>query len=167
MPRRRQSRSIGRGFGVFPEAIVERDSSLRPSARAPIIISKHNSLVQTHLQVDPVDPQIHVVEPGQNPLGDARASPCHCTVSGVIEAADRPARAPRNCSSADKSPDDSPCRTAAAIPHSGAPITSRCRQDRGGKSLLFTGLGVDASSLTRGAFNATAPAAVSMVRSSW
>jgi hypothetical protein len=44
-------------------------------------------------------------------LPNALASSCHCAVSRVTVAADRPAAEPRNCSNAGtKSPEDRPCR---------------------------------------------------------
>jgi hypothetical protein len=61
--------------------------------------------------VDPVCPQVGVVHAGQVALGECSRLVLPLVVSRVIDADDRPAPEPRNCSSAGpKSPVGSPCR---------------------------------------------------------
>ena len=68
-------------------------------------------LLQPDVHVDPVGPQVDVSAPDRSRAANARCSACHCPVSRVITAADRPAEEPRNWPSAGtKSPLDRPCR---------------------------------------------------------
>src|SRR5512132_1820438 len=66
--------------------------------------------------MDPVHPAVDVVGALQRPLVERGGVVCHCAVSRVIVAADRPAEEPRNCSNAGpKSELDKPCRYSSGI----------------------------------------------------
>ena len=164
------TQQIGPGFGGFPEAIGERDELLAAVGTDP---DHHQQaqllLVQTHLQVDPVDPQIHVVDLGQIPLGERAGLvlPLHSQPgdrrrgqprAGAEERLERRGEVTRG----------QPVQVQQRQ-HLGhlRRFTSPRRQNRGGKSLPFTGLRVDALVVDPRSFTATAPAAVSTVRSSW
>ena len=104
--------------------------------------------------------------PDKSRCPKAWASSCHCAVSRVIADADSPAPEPRNRSSAGaKSLVERPCRYSSGSTsvicgdlraHAGRIADeNRCRSPESGSTRL---------SLTRGAFTATAPAAVSTSR---
>jgi hypothetical protein len=83
----------------------------------------------------PVDPAVDVVRAGQRPVAERPGLSCHCAVSRVIVAADRPAPEPTNCSDAGPSH----CRTGragtATATHLGDLRGLACprRQDRRGE----------------------------------
>jgi len=94
---------------------------------------------------------------------NAFASSCHCVVSRVMLAADRPAPEPRNCSNAGaKSSEDSPCRYSSGstsvilgdLRHHGAKIAEENRL----RSPVASSVRL---SLTRGATTSIAPEEVS------
>jgi hypothetical protein len=96
-------------------------------------------LLQADLEVDPVDPQVHVVGVGQGRLLNAVASSCQSLVNLVIVAAESPWLVPRNWVNAGaKSEDDRPCRYSSGstsatrgdfLAHAG-----RIAPSRGGRS---------------------------------
>jgi hypothetical protein len=97
----------------------------------------------------------------------AAASSCHCAVSRVIVAADRPEPEPRNCSSAGpKSLLDSPCRysngNTSATRGDLRAHAGRIDEPNRIRSPVCSSMRL---SLTRGARTDTAPAAVVTSRS--
>jgi hypothetical protein len=151
-------------------SIVERDQLLGAIGADPDHHQQtHFVLLQADLEVDPVDPHVDVVGARQDRLLNATASSCHCAVSRVIDAADRPALEPRNCSSAGpKSPLDRPCRysngsTSATFGDFRAQA-GRIAEANRRRSPVVSSIRL---SLTRGARTGIAPAAVVTSRGSW
>lgn len=97
---------------------------------------------------------------------NAAASSCHCAVSRVTVAADKPAAEPRNCSNAGtKSPLDRPCRyssgnTSATCGDLRAHAGKIADENRSRCPLASS----RRLSFTRGARTGTAPAAVATSR---
>jgi len=107
--------------------------------------------------------------PASDRVPNARASSCHCVVSRVIVAADRPASEPRNCANAGpKSLLDRPCRYS----NGNTSATRGDLRDHAGKIAeqnrrRCPEVSSVRLSLTRGARTGTAPAAVVTTRGSW
>ncbi len=102
-------------------------------------------------------------------LPNTAASSCHCVVSRVIVAGDRPAAEPRNCSSAGpKSPLDSPCRysngNTSATRGDFRAHAGRIAEENRPRSPVTSSTRL---SLTRGARTGTVPATVITSRPAW
>ena len=94
----------------YPSAIVT--SSLVPSARTPIITSRHTlSCSKRTLTWMPSTHTYTKSTSASERASKPFASSCHWLVSRVTTEAESPDPVPRNCSNAGvKSPDESPCR---------------------------------------------------------
>ena len=86
--------------------------SLRPSARTPIITSRHSLCSSSRMFTwIPSAHRYTLSTPDRSRAAKARCSACHVSVSRMITGPDSPAAEPRNWPSAGtKSPLDRPCR---------------------------------------------------------
>ena len=138
---------IGPRLGRLPVPVSQRDELLAAIGAHP---DHHQQaellLLEAHLEVDTVDPQVDVIGARQIRLPNAFASSCHCAVSRVIVVADSPAPEPRNCSKRRTEVTGRQPMQVQQRQHLGhlRGLARPRRQNRRGKPLPLTGIGVDA-----------------------